>query len=249
MSKFSSYKESQLLFENWRKHVNEGLGGLEEAYPMRPSGRRFPSRMRPATGSRPNPTRNAGNPTRHPEGRKIVGRLAPFRDSQNLLSSMIRDFVDSGGRINTWKIMSLEDVVGTVGHPKEDPFVDRYQSEDEANSKRLLRKYAIGPLKKLVKDLDKIDVDVNAIDLIGIEGEGPEIGFVISQILQTIGYPEETAAPVEEEGDVPPKELDEQSQLPPEASKILNQLKAMKTREPEAFTMAMGALQSMGEGV
>ena len=53
----------------------------------------------------------------------------------------------------------------------------------------------------------------------------------------------------EEEGDVPPKELDEQSQLPPEASKILNQLKAMKTREPEAFTMAMGALQSMGEGV
>ena len=45
------------------------------------------------------------------------------------------------------------------------------------------------------------------------------------------------------------EELDEQSQLPPEASEILNQLKAMKTREPEAFTMAMGALQSMGEGV
>ena len=53
----------------------------------------------------------------------------------------------------------------------------------------------------------------------------------------------------EEEGGVPPKELDEQSELPPEASEILNQLKAMKTREPEAFTMAMGALQSMGEGV
>ena len=53
----------------------------------------------------------------------------------------------------------------------------------------------------------------------------------------------------EEEGDVAPKELDEQSELPPEASEILNQLKAMKTREPEAFAMAMGALQSMGEGV
>lgn len=36
--------------------------------------------------------------------------------------------------------------------------------------------------------------------------------------------------------------------MPPEASKMLNQLKNMKTREPEAFTMAMGALQSMGEG-
>ena len=48
----------------------------------------------------------------------------------------------------------------------------------------------------------------------------------------------------EEEGDVSPKELDEQSQLPPEASKIYNQLKALKTQaSEEAFAMAMGALQ------
>ena len=30
MSKFSSYKESQLLFENWRGHVNEALSPEEQ---------------------------------------------------------------------------------------------------------------------------------------------------------------------------------------------------------------------------
>ena len=54
----------------------------------------------------------------------------------------------------------------------------------------------------------------------------------------------------EEEGDVPPKELDEQAELPPKVSKVYNQLKSIKTQaSPEDFAMALGALQSMGEGV
>ncbi len=43
MSKFSSYKQSQLLFENWRKHVNEGEEQLEILPWQREAGGRRPS--------------------------------------------------------------------------------------------------------------------------------------------------------------------------------------------------------------
>ena len=140
MSKFSSYKESQLLFENWRKHVNEGEEQLEV-----PSGTEGPGPV-----SRPGGSLEA-----------IKAAVEEYRKAN----------VPEGDE-------TLQYNVGSV----------------------------LDDIMRSVEELERMD-----------------------------------SLPSEEE-------LDEQSELPPEASEKLSQLKAMKTQEPEAFAMAMGAL-SKEEGV
>lgn len=140
MSKFSSYKQSQLLFENWRKHVNEG----EEQLGL-PLGK--------------------GKP-------EVVDR--------------------PGGSLETIKAA-----------------VEEYRKANVPEGDETLQ-YNVGSvlddIMRSVKELERME-----------------------------GLPSE-------------EELDEQSELPTEASDILDDLKGAEEENPKAFNMALGAL-SKKEGV
>ena len=141
MSKFSSYKQSQLLFENWRKHVNEG----EEQLGL-PLGK--------------------GKP-------EVVAR--------------------PGG--------SLE------------------------------------AIKSAVEEYRKANVPE------GDEYLQYNVGSVLDDIMRSVQELERMEGLSSEE-----EELDEQSELPTEASDILDDLKGAEEENPKAFNMALGAL-SKKEGV
>ena len=184
MSKFSSYKQSQLLFENWRKHVNEGEEQLEI-----PFGKEDPQAPRKTSF------------TAEDLAKAILGGYLPYGGSQ-----------------------SPEDVQGLAN----------------LLSKHILADHDVDAIGRYLESLPQQQEDPAEPE---VDPDTPE------------PEPEETPTPEPGEPKLrrprlgEQQELDEQSELPPEASEILNQLKAMKTREPEAFAMAMGALQSMGEGV
>ena len=177
MSKFSSYKQSQLLFENWRKHVNEG----EEQLGL-------------------------------PLGKEEEQEESPSYSTGDLARIILK----GAGLLN------------------------------EAGP------HEIGDMTYLLSELDGVLLERIGSYLMSLvkQQEGPAD-------LEVDPETPEPETPTPEPGE--PKlrrsrlgeqqELDEQDELPTEVSKVFNQLKAMKTRDLDAFNMALGALQSMGEGV
>ena len=190
MSKFSSYKESQLLFESWRGHINEEEGDVSPKKLGERAGE-LSSRMFEIDAGL---DKDAANINHNLSG--FLKKLERFKDREDKFNRVLEKFDADFYLHNDPNAPEEAQQEGQVGRwemiKHYDPSYDDGLYED---------------VRLLLKDLEA------------------------------------------HKGTSEPEELDEQSQLPPEASKILNQLKAMKAREPEAFTMAMGALQSMGEGV
>lgn len=163
MSKFSSYKQSQLLFENWRKHINSApqksliteqeanlgvdMGDLEDTDPASP---RYVSSDRPSEFN--------------------MDLLAKQnRKSSILLGDMVRDFVR---RDNTFN--------GAI--------FDRFLlGKPNPGDKRKISKYTQG-IQQLIRDLDELGVDVDLENLIDIASKMEELEFAITQVLKATGF-------------------------------------------------------------
>ena len=162
MSKFSSYKESQLLFENWRKHINgapqksliseqeANLGGdmydLEDTDPASPS---YVSSDRPSEFNM-----------------DLLAKQS--RKSRDFLVSLVRKFVKSDNTFNTTAFFNLF---------------------DRPNAMRVLIRYAKG-LQQLKNDLDELGFDINLdIKKLIVTDDGLiELEYATEQILEATGF-------------------------------------------------------------
>tara|TARA_B100001094_G_C18142537_1_gene778723 strand:+ start:623 stop:1402 length:780 start_codon:yes stop_codon:yes gene_type:complete len=165
MSKFSSYKQNQLLFENWRKHINSApqksliteqeanlgvdMGDLEDTDPTSPS---YVSSDRPSEFNM-----------------DLLAKQS--RKSRNFLVSLVRKFVKSDNTFNTTAFFNL---FGDL---------DRY------NATKVLFRYAKG-LQQLKNDLDELGFDINLdIKKLIITDDGLiELEYATKQILKATGF-------------------------------------------------------------
>ena len=189
MSKFSSYKQSQLLFESWRRHINEEEGDVSSKELGERAGE-LSSRMFEIDAGL---DKDAANINHNLSG--FLKKLERFKDRENKFNRVLEKF-------------------DADFYLRNDPNApEEAQQEGQVGRWEMIKHYDPSYDDELYEDVKRLLEDLKAYK------DTPE-----------------------------PEELGEQSELPTEASDILDDLKGAEEENPKAFNMALGAL-SKEEGV
>ena len=208
MSKFSSYKQSQLLFENWRKHINgapqkslisENLQDiplnvvvayleadktgdddmLDKIEDMYP---KIVNYSRGQLKSFAMASADAEDGSDDPDSPRYVSSVRPSEFNMDLLakqSRKSRDFLVSLVR----KFVKSDNTFNTTA------FFNLFGDLDRPNAMRVLFRYAKG-LQQLKNDLDELGFDINLdIKKLIVTDDGLiELEYATEQILKATGF-------------------------------------------------------------